>query len=152
MCGRRHEDRKRALAQHRPVRPMLLGSLFVGILPSTTYLPVLVPFPPPSSTLLVLLSTYQYSYHSHLLVVLCQYYIPTSTHTIPTPGLCAAGGMGLWHGVEYYEEERIRTEPFKGSWDDVSNSFYIYYKYTDCEQSWAKIADISPLKSRGKSL
>ena len=38
----------------------------------------------------------------------------------PSPGLFAAGGMGLWHGVEYYEEERIRTSPYKGSWDDVS--------------------------------
>ncbi|XP_018008431.1 uncharacterized protein LOC108666125 isoform X2 [Hyalella azteca] len=42
--------------------------------------------------------------------------------------LFAAGGMGLWHGVEYYEEERIRTAPFRGSWDDllVSGTISVY--------------------------
>lgn len=35
------------------------------------------------------------------------------------PGLFAAGGMGLWHGVEYYEEEKLKTEPWKASWDQV---------------------------------
>lgn len=34
-------------------------------------------------------------------------------------GLFSAGGMGLWHGVEYYEEEKLKTEPWKASWDQV---------------------------------
>ncbi|ROT75647.1 uncharacterized protein [Penaeus vannamei] len=33
--------------------------------------------------------------------------------------LFAAGGMGLWHGVEYYEEEKLKTEPWKASWDQL---------------------------------
>ena len=35
-------------------------------------------------------------------------------------GFIAAGGMGLWHGVDYFENEKIRAAPFRGSWDDVS--------------------------------
>ncbi|KAK3872274.1 hypothetical protein Pcinc_022645 [Petrolisthes cinctipes] len=33
--------------------------------------------------------------------------------------LFSAGGMGLWHGVEYYEEEKLKTEPWKASWDET---------------------------------
>ncbi|XP_042214558.1 LOW QUALITY PROTEIN: uncharacterized protein LOC121861078 [Homarus americanus] len=33
--------------------------------------------------------------------------------------LFSAGGMGLWHGVEYYEEEKLKTEPWKASWDKL---------------------------------
>lgn len=36
-------------------------------------------------------------------------------------GACvlAAGAMGLWHGVDYFEEQRIRAFPYKSSWDSV---------------------------------
>lgn len=33
--------------------------------------------------------------------------------------LLAAGAMGLWHGVEYFEEQRIRISPYRGSWEDL---------------------------------
>lgn len=36
-------------------------------------------------------------------------------------GLFSAGGMGLWHGVEYYEEEKLKTEPWKASWNEVTS-------------------------------
>lgn len=45
--------------------------------------------------------------------------------------LFAAGGMGLWHGVEYYEEQRIRSAPYKGSWDDIlEDSTNIWYDWS----------------------
>jgi len=33
--------------------------------------------------------------------------------------LFSAGGMGLWHGCEYFEEEKLRTHPYKMSWDQL---------------------------------
>jgi len=33
--------------------------------------------------------------------------------------LLAAGAMGLWHGVEYYETEKIRVLPYRLGWDDA---------------------------------
>ncbi|XP_076060206.1 uncharacterized protein LOC143036568 [Oratosquilla oratoria] len=30
--------------------------------------------------------------------------------------LFSAGGMGLWHGVEYYEEEKLHNLPYRGGW------------------------------------
>lgn len=35
-------------------------------------------------------------------------------------GLLAAGGMGLWHGVEYYEKEKVVGEEFYQQWSNVS--------------------------------
>ncbi|CAH1390041.1 unnamed protein product [Nezara viridula] len=36
-----------------------------------------------------------------------------------TGGLIAAGAMGLWHGVEYYEKERVVGEEFYQQWNNV---------------------------------
>lgn len=35
-------------------------------------------------------------------------------------GLLSAGGMGLWHGVEYYEKEKIIGEEYFQQWSNVS--------------------------------
>jgi hypothetical protein len=35
-------------------------------------------------------------------------------------GLLSAGGMGLWHGVEYYEKEKVVGEEFYQQWNNVS--------------------------------
>jgi len=48
-------------------------------------------------------------------------------------GLLSAGGMGLWHGVEYYEKEKIVGEEYYQQWSNVSvlNFIYIiiFYRY-----------------------
>jgi hypothetical protein len=36
-------------------------------------------------------------------------------------GLLSAGGMGLWHGVEYYEKEKIVGEEYYQQWSNVSS-------------------------------
>jgi len=36
-------------------------------------------------------------------------------------GLLSAGAMGFWHGVEYYEKERVVGEEFYQQWNSVSN-------------------------------
>ena len=41
-------------------------------------------------------------------------------------GLFSAGGMGLWHGVEYYEEEKLKTDPWKASWDEVMGNSRLF--------------------------
>ena len=46
-------------------------------------------------------------------------------------GLVSAGAMGLWHGVEYYEKEKVVGEDFYQEWNHVSvpllnMSFYYY--------------------------
>lgn len=46
-------------------------------------------------------------------------------------GLLAAGGMGLWHGVEYYEKERVVGEEFYQQWNSVSTYPIILEKYFD---------------------
>jgi hypothetical protein len=38
------------------------------------------------------------------------------------PGLLSAGGMGLWHGVEYYEKEKVVGEEFYQQWNNVSQN------------------------------
>jgi hypothetical protein len=38
------------------------------------------------------------------------------------PGLLSAGGMGLWHGVEYYEKEKVVGEEFYQQWNNVSHA------------------------------
>lgn len=43
-------------------------------------------------------------------------------------GLLSAGGMGLWHGVEYYEKEKIVGEEYYQQWSNVSSHFF-YYQY-----------------------
>ena len=40
----------------------------------------------------------------------------------PFLGLLSAGGMGLWHGVEYYEKEKVVGEEFYQQWNNVSQS------------------------------
>ncbi|XP_008484417.3 uncharacterized protein LOC103521091, partial [Diaphorina citri] len=35
--------------------------------------------------------------------------------------LLSAGAMGFWHGVEYYERERVVGEEFYQQWSNVSN-------------------------------
>lgn len=43
-------------------------------------------------------------------------------------GLLSAGGMGLWHGVEYYEKEKIVGEEYYQQWSNVSSQFYFFRK------------------------
>lgn len=35
-------------------------------------------------------------------------------------GLLGAGAMGFWHGVEYYEKERVVGDEFYQQWSNVS--------------------------------
>lgn len=35
-------------------------------------------------------------------------------------GLLSAAGMGLWHGVEYYEKEKMIGEEYFQQWSNVS--------------------------------
>lgn len=35
-------------------------------------------------------------------------------------GLLSAGAMGFWHGVEYYEKERVVGDEFYQQWNSVS--------------------------------
>ena len=37
-----------------------------------------------------------------------------------SPGLLSAGAMGLWHGVEYYEKEKMVGEEYYQQWSNVS--------------------------------
>jgi len=37
-------------------------------------------------------------------------------------GLFSAGGMGLWHGVEYYETEKLTGEQYFKDWPQVKNT------------------------------
>lgn len=41
-------------------------------------------------------------------------------------GLLSASAMGLWHGVEYYEKEKIVGEEYYQQWSNVSNVFPIH--------------------------
>lgn len=34
--------------------------------------------------------------------------------------------MGLWHGVEYYEEEKLKNEPWKASWNEVTDTSMMF--------------------------
>lgn len=36
------------------------------------------------------------------------------------PGLLAAGAMALWHGVEFYEKEKVVGEEYYQQWPNVS--------------------------------
>lgn len=42
--------------------------------------------------------------------------------------LLSAGAMGLWHGVEYYEKEKVVGEEFYQQWNNVlrENTFFAY--------------------------
>lgn len=35
--------------------------------------------------------------------------------------------MGLWHGVEYYEKEKIVGEEYYQQWNNVSDIFLLLY-------------------------
>lgn len=35
-------------------------------------------------------------------------------------GLLAAGAMALWHGVEFYEKEKVVGEEYYQQWNSVS--------------------------------
>lgn len=37
------------------------------------------------------------------------------------PGLLAAGAMALWHGVEFYEKEKVVGEEYYQQWPNVSS-------------------------------
>lgn len=39
-------------------------------------------------------------------------------------GLLSAGGMGLWHGVEYYEKEKVVGEEYYQQWSNVRENSY----------------------------
>ncbi|XP_046399208.1 uncharacterized protein LOC124165754 isoform X2 [Ischnura elegans] len=47
--------------------------------------------------------------------------------------LLTAGGMGLWHGVEYYEKEKVIGEEFYQQWDNVLRD------NTDITYDWSYI-------------
>ena len=36
------------------------------------------------------------------------------------PGLFSAGSMGLWHGVQYFEQKKLNEAPYYRSWPPVS--------------------------------
>ena len=44
--------------------------------------------------------------------------------------LFAAGGMGLWHGVEHWEQEKIsdasNTELYRKGWPEVINIYLLF--------------------------
>lgn len=42
-------------------------------------------------------------------------------------GLLSASAMGLWHGVEYYEKEKIVGEEYYQQWSNVSDYLIIIY-------------------------
>lgn len=70
-------------------------------------------------------SLYNMSYNVILLEYICSYYA----------GLLSAGGMGLWHGVEYYEKEKIVGEEYYQQWSNVSSQFNLfYYQYNQNDQ------------------
>ena len=52
------------------------------------------------------------------------------------PGLFHAGGMGLWHGVEHWERNKIMTksdtELFTDTWDEVHIRTPQYIKNSSC--------------------
>lgn len=41
-------------------------------------------------------------------------------------GLLSAGAMGFWHGVEYYEKERVVGDEFYQQWNNVSIPDQLY--------------------------
>jgi len=45
--------------------------------------------------------------------------ITTTAILVLVSSLLSAGGMGLWHGVEYYEQEKLATEPYYRSWSPM---------------------------------
>jgi hypothetical protein len=46
-------------------------------------------------------------------------------------GLLSAGAMGFWHGVEYYEKERVVGEEFYQQWNNVSPSAGLGRNFVD---------------------
>jgi len=46
--------------------------------------------------------------------------IAKMTNMISFLGLLSAGAMGFWHGVEYYEKERVVGDEFYQQWNSVS--------------------------------
>lgn len=49
--------------------------------------------------------------------------------------------MGLWHGVEYYEKEKIVGEEYYQMWSNVSNVFrcdLAYYARVEFAQIFAE--------------
>ena len=47
--------------------------------------------------------------------------------------LFSAGGMGLWHGVEYYATYKLNEEPYPLSWDQVSYKHISSFTVVDAE-------------------
>ena len=70
-------------------------------------------------------------------------------------GLFSAGGMGLWHGVQYYEEKKIDEDGFPLSWGQVSlsvsnSSNWNHFSSRDCFL-WAEvILQMSETPKRGE--
>lgn len=44
-----------------------------------------------------------------------------------TACLLAAGAMGLWHTVEFFEKEKVVGEEFYQQWNSVSFYFFLYF-------------------------
>lgn len=44
-----------------------------------------------------------------------------------TACLLAAGAMGLWHTVEFFEKEKVVGEEFYQQWNSVSFFFFNYF-------------------------
>ncbi|XP_037093902.1 voltage-dependent calcium channel gamma-5 subunit-like isoform X1 [Pollicipes pollicipes] len=45
--------------------------------------------------------------------------------------LFSAGAMGLWHGVQYFEQKKLNEEPYYRSWPPLAK------KYTDADVDWS---------------
>lgn len=50
-------------------------------------------------------------------------------------GLFSAGGMGLWHGVEYYETEKLSGSEYFKDWPQVINYDKTTPTQKNCHQS-----------------
>lgn len=50
--------------------------------------------------------------------------------------LLAAGAMGLWHTVDYYEREKLVGEEFYQQWSQVPNQNFINILFQDYQAKW----------------
>lgn len=45
--------------------------------------------------------------------------------------LFSAGSMGLWHGVDYYEREKLKNMPYRGAWNDqLEENTNVWYAWS----------------------
>lgn len=62
--------------------------------------------------------------------------------------------MGLWHGVEYYEKEKIVGEEYYQQWNNVSDIFYCFIQnyIEDNKKSLHKFKIDNPHQMNEKNL